>query len=101
MMEIKTAEQYVVSELLEKIEIIKDLKEDLTILENSYDELMSKYKTICNQLRSHLSVRKSDNGQIILDFKESLWSEYDKAEFDVWIKLFPDMLIEIEEEDNE
>ena len=98
-MEIKTAEQYVVAELIEQKEIIADLKDDLTIINDSYDRLLSEYDDLRCLVAKHLRLRS--DGENVICFDGYVWEKYDKKDFDKLVSFFPEILVETEEEENE
>ena len=96
-MEIRTAEEYIVSELLEAKENIAKLTVDLTYEKDSYDRILSKYNALRALICRRIRPSKRSDGQRFISFDEYVWERYDKEEFDEWVSFFPDMFVEPEE----
>ncbi len=100
-MEIKTAEQYVVAELLETKEEINELKKQLTCREFDYSIMQKNYLTLMDLIHKHIFIRKSSAGDDYITFENSVWKTYDEAEYDKWTSIFPDLFDSNDENESE
>lgn len=99
MMEIRTAEEYVVSELLEAKENISKLTIDLNYEKDSYERILSKYNTLRSLIARRISPYINSDGHKIISFGDSVWEKFDNEEYNSWVSFFPDAFVEPKKEE--
>ena len=98
-MEIKTAEQYIVAELLDKKEELAKTKDELRTYEFDYQIMREKYLELRDLIRKHIRIRTTSDGDDYIAFESSIWKTYNEAEYNKWTSIFPDLFDRAE--DNE
>ena len=97
MMEIRTAEEYVVSELMELKDRYEELESELILSEALYQEQLEKYNELHNLLEGNLMLTLSSVGVPIIQL-DTIWQTYDAEEFEILKKHFSKLFADFEED---
>ena len=89
-MEIRTCEEYVLNELYNLANEYAESKKALDEVKAKYDELLSNYKLLSENIKKIAKVRRGLSGNRYICFIDP-YEEYDPELFSVFIKLIPDL----------
>lgn len=97
MMEIRTAEEYVVSELMELKDKYEELESELILSKALYQEQLEKYNELHNLLEGNLMLTLSSGGVPIIQL-DTIWQTYDAEDYERFKRHFSKLFEDFEEE---